>query len=245
MRLAILDFGSNVSVRNDKKAQGSMRVLLIEDDSDLAGVLIKGLSQAHLAVDWAASVAQAIEHLMVNEYDIACLDLTLPDGDGIDLCRRMRTDDSLQCVHRIIMLTARSTVSERVRGLDEGADDYLVKPFEFSELLARIRALSRRQDQRATVIEVEDLGIDVASFKVWRSNRQLSLTAREFSVLRYLAMHMSEVVSSEDLLEHCWDSNADSFTTSVRVILSRLRKKLGKPDLIQTIPGLGYRLGGS
>jgi len=233
MRLAILDFGSNVSVRNDKKAQGSMRVLLIEDDSDLAGVLIKGLSQAHLAVDWAASVAQAIEHLMVNEYDIACLDLTLPDGDGIDLCRRMRTDDSLQCVHRIIMLTARSTVSERVRGLDEGADDYLVKPFEFSELLARIRALSRRQDQRATVIEVEDLGIDVA------------MTAREFSVLRYLAMHMSEVVSSEDLLEHCWDSNADSFTTSVRVILSRLRKKLGKPDLIQTIPGLGYRLGGS
>lgn len=219
-----------------------MRVLLVEDDHDLARVLKKGLCQASMAVDWADSACSAIEYLSLNQYDIVCLDLTLPDGDGIDLCQRIRNDNSLQPAHRIIMLTARTTVSDRILGLDSGADDYLVKPFALSELLARIRALSRRQNQSSSTIEIEDLFIDLTSFKVWRNNREVVLTSKEFSVLRYLALHVSEVVSAEDLLEHCWDSQADSLTNSVKVILSRLRRKIGKPVLIKTIPGAGYRL---
>jgi len=222
-----------------------MRILLVEDDIDLASVLIKGLSQAQLAIDWAATAKQAIEHLIASEYDIVCLDLSLPDGDGIDLCQRMRSDKCLLNPNRIIMLTARDAVTERVRGLDAGADDYLVKPFDFSELLARIRALSRRQNQHSNIIEIEDLRIDLSGFRVWRGTSELTLTGREFSVLRYLSTHESEVVSAEQLLDHCWDSNTDSFSTSVRVILSRLRRKLGQPDLIKTIPSVGYRLGGN
>lgn len=141
------------------------------------------------------------------------------------------------------MLTARDAVADRVAGLDAGADDYLVKPFRMAELSARIRALARRDDQPAGPLIVGDVAVDVAAHTASRSGQALDLTGREFAVLRYFAMHAGEAVSTEDLLEHCWDANANEFTSSVRVILSRLRKKLGEPQMIETIKGVGYRLG--
>lgn len=226
-----------------------MRVLLVEDDDDLADVVLLGLRQEHLAVDRAANVAEASQHLQVTAYDVVCLDLGLPDGDGLELCRRLQTPtgpsdaEQLQRPGRLLILTARDDVHDRVAGLDAGADDYLVKPFKVAELAARIRALARRRDHGAGPMTVGDLVVDVAAHTVVRGGQPVALTGREFAVLRYFCMHMGEVVSAEDLIEHCWDANADGFSGSVRVILSRLRRKLGEPQLIHTIKGVGYRLG--
>lgn len=222
-----------------------MRVLLVEDDSDLAEVLLLGLRQEHLAVDHAATMHDATEQLVTTDYDIVCLDLGLPDGDGVELCRRLcgsSPDPDLRRPRRVLMLTARDAVADRVAGLDAGADDYLVKPVRMAELAARIRALTRRDEQSAGPITVGDLVVDLVAHTAERGGRSLELTGREFAVLRWFCLHVDEVVSAEDLLEHCWDSHADSFTGSVRVILSRLRKKLGEPPLIRTIKGVGYRL---
>lgn len=219
-----------------------MKILLVEDDSDLARVVAKGLRQAHFAVDTASTIAEAIEFLTVNQYDLACLDLNLPDGDGVALCQQLLTDAFLLRPRRMLMLTARDAVTERVRGLDAGADDYLVKPFDLDELLARVRALTRRSEQSGEVITFLDLEIDINKYRARRSHRDLQLSGREFSVLRYLVHRADDVVSTEELLEHCWDSQVDSLTVSVRVIMSRLRKKLGEPPVIHTIPSVGYRL---
>ena len=223
-----------------------MRVLLVEDDHDLAEAVVRGLRQEHLAVDRAASFHEATTCMSGTHYDVVCLDLGLPDGDGLDLCGRLRGPDpdrSLTRPDRLLVLTARDAVADRVAGLDAGADDYLVKPFTIAELAARIRALTRRQDQVAGPIEVDGLLLDPAAHSVRRDGRPVHLTSREFALLRYLVQHAGVVVSSEQLLEHCWDSNANAFTGSVRVILSRLRSKLGEPAVIHTIKGAGYRLG--
>lgn len=224
-----------------------MRVLLVEDDADLAEVVLLGLRQEHLAVDHAATVAEAIDLMLVTAYDIVCLDLGLPDGDGLDLCRRMQSTDQADAFilrpGRVLMLTARDAVTERVAGLDAGADDYLVKPFGMAELAARIRALSRREGGQGGPIRVGDLEVDVAAHTATRRGEPLGLTGREFAVLRYFCLNRGDLVSAEDLLEHCWDANADSLTSSVRVILSRLRRKLGEPALIHTVKGAGYRFG--
>lgn len=224
-----------------------MRVLLVEDDRDLAEVVLLGLRQHHFAVDHASTVAEAEDLLIVTAYDIVCLDLGLPDGDGLDLCRRLQSDQGgavpLIRPGRLLILTARDAVTDRVAGLDSGADDYLVKPFKIAELAARIRALSRRHDQVAGPIVIDDLEVDVVAHTVTRDGSALDLTSREFALLRYLAMHAGEVVSTESLIEHCWDANTNAFTSSARVILSRLRRKLGDPPVIQTIKGAGYRLG--
>ncbi len=223
-----------------------MRVLLIEDDADLAEVVVLGLRQEHLAVDHAATLAEATEHLITTSYDLVCLDLGLPDGDGLTLCRRLHGDSSvgqpLISPRRLLILTARDAVADRVAGLDAGADDYLVKPFTIAELAARIRAVSRRGEQPPGPITVGDLSVDVVTHTAARAGTALDLTAREFTVLRYLARRVGEVVSAEDLLEHCWDANADAFSGSGRVILSRLRAKLGDPPMIETVRGVGYRL---
>jgi DNA-binding response OmpR family regulator len=219
-----------------------MRVLLVEDDDDLAGLVVMGLRQEHLAVDHAGSVAAAESHLMATRYDVVCLDLGLPDGDGLDLCRRLQSaalSSGLTRPDRLLILTARDAVADRVAGLDAGADDYLVKPFTLAELAARIRALTRRRDQVPGPIEVDGLIVDPAAHAVHRHGRPVHLTSREFAVLRYFAQHPGLVISAEDLLEHCWDANADPFTGSVRVILSRLRSKLGEPPLIHTVKGAG------
>lgn len=223
-----------------------MRVLVVEDDADLAELVVIGLRKEHFAVDHGATLAEAEELLITTSYDVVCLDLGLPDGEGLDLCRRLRSsggDDYLIRPRRILVLTARDAVQHRVAGLDAGADDYLVKPFRMAELNARIRALSRRDEQPAGQLVVGDLSVDLVTHNVSRAGIELNLTGREFAVLRYFAMHAGDVVSTEDLLEHCWDANANEFTASVRVIISRIRKKLGEPGLINTIKGVGYRFG--
>lgn len=221
----------------------TVRVLLVEDDDGLAESLAIGLRREQLAVDRAGTFEAAVDHLVSTTYDVVCLDLGLPDGDGVDLCRLVHAGD-VRRPRRVLMLTARDAVTDRVRGLDAGADDYLVKPFAIAELTARIRALTRRGDTVAETITVGDITVDTTTHHAERSGRELGLTGREFAVLRYLCMHRGEVVSAEELLEHCWDAHADPFTGSVRVILSRLRQKLGEPPPITTVRGVGYRVEG-
>lgn len=220
-----------------------MRVLLVEDDRPLGDVLALGLRNETYAVDRVSDLAGALDACRLTEYDVACVDLGLPDGDGLELIRRLPTSEDHIRPHRIIVITARDSVEQRVAGLDAGADDYLVKPFAFSELTARVRAVTRRGDQHGSVMVHGDISVDVAAMTVIRSGVAVSLTAREFSILRYLLAHRGEVVSAERLLEHLWDQNADPFTSSVRVLMSRLRRKLGEPAVIETVVNAGYRIG--
>jgi DNA-binding response OmpR family regulator len=219
-----------------------MRILLLEDDADLVDVVALGLRNASYAVDIARTYAEADALLRSVAFDVACVDLGLPDGDGLDLIRRISSDAQLLAPRRVLVLTARDAVAQRVAGLDAGADDYLVKPFAFSELLARLRVLARRADQPGAVLRAGDVTLDEARHRAWRGDLELALTPREFSLLRYLMQHRGDVLSTERLLEHVWDANADPFTSSPRTILSRLRRKLGEPSPITTIPGVGYRL---
>ncbi|MER5302998.1 response regulator transcription factor [Streptomyces lasiicapitis] len=219
-----------------------MRILLIEDDPDLADVVALGLRNESYAVDMAATYAHAEELLRTTTYDVACFDLGLPDGDGLELIRRLARDPELRRPRRSLVLTARDAVADRVAGLDAGADDYLVKPFHFAELVARVRALSRRGESHGSTLRVGALTLDLAAHQAWRDGSELRLTAREFSLLRYFMHHPGDVLSAEDLLEHVWDEHANPFTASVRVILSRLRKKLGEPALIVTVTNVGYQL---
>ncbi len=218
-----------------------MRILLVEDDADLAEVTALGLRNEAYAVDVARTCADAEELLRTTGFDVACVDLGLPDGDGLDLVRRWSLDPDLRRPRRTLVLTARDAVDDRVAGLDAGADDYLVKPYAFSELAARLRALGRRGDQAGSVLRAGDVTVDEGARRAWRAGAELRLTPREFALLRYFVHHPGQVLSAEHLLEHVWDANADPFTTSVRVILSRLRRKLGDPPLVVTIPGAGYR----
>ncbi len=216
-----------------------MRLLVVEDEEDLVEALRVGLVRAGYAVDVAADALTAHEKLQVNSYDLVLLDLNLPGGDGFQLCRAVRaTGDGV----RIIMVTARDRLDDRVRGLDEGADDYLVKPFAFPELLARVRALLRRDTGGTSVLEVGLLRIDTARMEVSLGGRDLALTPKEYGVLHYLMTRPGHVVSSEELLEHVWDEHADPFTNTVRVTVGNLRRKLQAEGLIETVISRGYRL---
>jgi DNA-binding response OmpR family regulator len=221
-----------------------MRILLVEDDADLAAVTAMGLRNEAYAVDVARTCAEASELLATTEFDLACVDLGLPDGDGIDLVRAVATG-TVRRPGRVIVITARDAVADRVAGLDAGADDYLVKPYAFAELVARVRALARRSDgadgATGATLRVGDVVLDTAAHRAWRGDVELPLTSRELALLRYFLHPPGEVLSAERLLEHVWDSEADPFTTSVRVILSRLRRKLGDPPPITTVTGAGYR----
>ncbi len=227
-----------------------MRLLVVEDEEGLASALRVGLGRAGYAVDIALGVAEAEAKLAVEPYDLIVLDLTLPDGDGFELCRRVRRGEPAGAPAgrdvRILMLTARSGLADRVRGLDEGADDYLVKPFALAELLARVRALLRRDAGGGTaVLEVGDLLLDAARQDARRGGRPLALTRKEFGVLEYLMTRPGRVVSAEELLDHVWDENADPFTQTVRVTVGTLRRKLtldGEEPLLETMIGRGYRL---
>ena len=217
-----------------------MRILLVEDDPDLAAVLALGLRAAAYATDDAASCREAELHLVETSYDVVCLDLGLPDGDGLDLLRELGS--SLRRPRRLLVLTARDGVEDRVAGLDGGADDYLVKPVELAELLARLRALTRREGTHGTVLRVGEVAMDLGTQRATRAGRDLPLTARETALLHYSLHHPAQELSSEHLLEHVWDAHADPFTTTVRVILARVRRKLGDPPVIETVTGAGYRL---
>ena len=229
-----------------------MRILVVEDEADLADAIAMGLRREGYAVDVALDVAGAIDRLSVSSYDLITLDLSLPDGDGLDVARRLREDPMLapldgEPAPRVLMLTARDAVGERVVGLDQGADDYLVKPFAFGELSARVRSLLRRNAGRTgAVLRVGELELDTARFEATRRGRLLDLTAKEFALLRYFMAHVGDVLSQERLLEHVWDEHADPLTNTVRVTVGTLRRKLVRDDdaepPIETVIGAGYRL---
>ena len=225
-----------------------MRVLVVEDEVDLADAIARGLRREGYAVDVAYDGDQALDKSAVNAYDLVCLDLNLPGTDGIEVVRRLRNGGAADNGGgpRVIMLTARDRINDRVVGLDEGADDYLVKPFDFAELTARVRALLRRDAGRSgALLVVGDIELDSSRHQARRAGTRLALTPKEFALLRYFMSRPGQVLSQEDLLEHVWDENADPFTNTVRVTVMTLRRKLadaGPDQPIETVVGRGYRL---
>jgi len=218
---------------------GEMRVLVAEDEPALIEILLQGLRTQGLAVDAATDGAQALELLAINDYDVLVLDRDLPLVHGDDVCREVVAHGKT----RVLMLTAAGTIDDRVEGLNLGADDYLAKPFAFAELVARIQALGRRAHPAIPpVLNYRDLTLDAPRRTAIRAGRELPLTAKEFGVLEILLAAGGAVVSGEELLERVWDAHADPFTNTVRVTLSRLRRKLGEPELIDTVAGAGYRV---
>ena len=222
-----------------------MRLLVVEDDAKLARALERGLKREGYAVDIAETGDEALAQAIGNDYDAVVLDVMLPGKDGFSVCRAMRRNERWAPV---VMLTARDQVSDRIRGLDAGADDYLVKPFHFGELLARLRALIRRgPSERPPILEVGGLRIDPARRTVTQDDREVELTAREFALLHFLARHAGEVVTRERLLAHVWEDSDDSSTNVVDVYVGYLRKKLdegSKRRLIRTVRGVGFMLQG-
>ena len=220
-----------------------MRVLVVEDDRALGAVLRRGLAEDGHAVDLASTVAAAEKFLLVEEYDLVVLDLGLPDGDGTALCAKMRADGHSA---KVLMLTARDALSDKVGGLDAGADDYLTKPFAFPELSARVRALLRRPAESLTpILEIGEIRLDPAAHTVWRGAIVVPVTPKEFSLLHYLMQHRDEVVRRTTLLDHVWDANYDGLSNVVDVHIANLRRKLelpGADGVIETVRGVGYRL---
>ena len=222
-----------------------MRLLVVEDEPDLADVIARGLRRDGHAVDVANRSVDADIKLRSAGYDLIVLDWNLPDGSGLQLCRDLVSGDlpTLEGVRpRILMLTARDDVEDRVAGLDSGADDYLVKPFAFAELSARVRSLIRRDSDNDPVLVVGPLELDPARFVARREGEKLDLTAKEFALLHFFMANAGIVMSQEHLLEHVWDEMTDPMTNVVRVTVSNLRKKVGEPQLITTVPGRGYKL---
>jgi len=219
-----------------------MRILVVEDDEILATALATGLRREGMAVDVALDGTAALEHLAVNRYDVVVLDRDLPGVHGDDVCRALVADRSET---RVLMLTAARSVRERVEGLGLGADDYLPKPFDFAELVARIRALARRAAAPLPAsLEYGDLSLDPARRVAVRAGRRLPLTPKELALLECLLAADGRPVPAEELLERVWDEAADPFTSTVKTTIARLRAKLGDPPVIQTVRESGYCIGG-
>jgi DNA-binding response OmpR family regulator len=217
-----------------------MRVLVVEDERVLADAIATGLRREAMAVDVAYDGAAALEKTSYIDYDVIVLDRDLPKVHGDEVARRLVADRSAS---RIIMLTAAGDVDDKVEGLELGADDYLAKPFVFVELVARVRALGRRSaPPLPPVLERGGVRLDPGKRMVSRDGEEIALTKKEFAVLEELLRAEGAVVSQEDLLDKAWDENIDPFTNVVRVTMMTLRKKLGEPSIIETVPGVGYRL---
>jgi DNA-binding response OmpR family regulator len=218
---------------------GTMRVLVAEDHTTLADRIAEGLRDAGTAVDVVHDGAAALTEAGATAYDVIVLDRDLPVVHGDQVCRSLAATPGGP---RILMLTAAAGIDDRVYGLELGADDYLGKPFAFQELVARVRALGRRAPSAPPVVRRGDLVVDRARHRASRGGRALSLTRKEFGVLEMLVAADGAVVSAEELLEHVWDAHADPFSNIVSVTMTRLRRKLGPPPLIETVVGKGYRM---
>jgi DNA-binding response OmpR family regulator len=217
-----------------------LRVLVVEDDRELAEAVATGLRRSQMAVDIAYDGSSGIERALLTSYDVVVLDRDLPGLHGDEVCRQLVASASRS---RVLMLTASATIDERVEGLGLGADDYLPKPFAFAELVARVQALFRRSRPAIPPVLVHgDLELDSAKRQASRGGRPLPLGPKEFGVLELLLAVQGRVVSTEELLFGAWDEDADLFTTAVKVTISRLRRKLGDPPLIETVPRAGYRI---
>ena len=220
-----------------------MRALVVEDDAKMAALIRRGLTEEGYAADAAATGVDALWMAAAVPYDVILLDVMLPGLDGFQVCRRLRATGVRAPV---LMLTARDSVDDRVAGLDTGADDYLIKPFSFAELLARLRALARRGPvERATVLTAGTLRLDPASRRVWRGETEIPLSAKEFAVLETLMGRPGQVLSRLDLLEHAWDDAYENRSNVVDVYIRYLRDKIDRPfgaDSIETVRGAGYRL---
>jgi DNA-binding response OmpR family regulator len=227
-------------VLGDVGGDNPVRVLVIEDETNLADAIARGLRREGMAVDVAYDGSAGHEMAFVTRYDVVVLDRDLPGMPGDEICAALVKAEALT---RVLMLTASGSVADRVEGLQLGADDYLPKPFDFTELVARVRALGRRATPATPpVLAIADLVLDRSRHVVTRGGKPLDLTRKEFGLLEELLKASGGVVSTEELLERVWDANADPFTTTVRVTMMTLRKKLGDPALIETVVGSGYRL---
>ncbi|MFY9926926.1 MAG: response regulator transcription factor [Streptosporangiaceae bacterium] len=218
-----------------------MRVLVAEDVEDLATAIAAGLRREGMAVDVVLDGTAALDQLAVTGYDVVVLDRDLPGTHGDEVCRRLAAEQSHS---RVLMLTAASTIRDRVEGLGLGADDYLPKPFDFAELIARIRALGRRPaTSLPPVLRRGDLTLDPSRRVAFRAGNRVELSPKEFGLLEYLLAAGDRVVSSEELLERVWDEAADPFSTAVKQTMHRLRAKLGDPPVIRTVREGGYQIG--
>lgn len=223
---------------------GAVRILLVEDEPRAAQMLTKGLREASYAVDVVGDGTRAIYQAAITDYDAIILDVLLPLCDGLAVCREIRRDGS---VVPVLMLTARDEVGARIAGLDSGADDYLTKPFDFGELLARLRAVIRRGQRpvRPSIIEIGPLRLDTRARRAFRRGQPLVLTAREYALLEHLAMRAGEVVGRGSIAEHVWDTSYEAMSNAIDVCVQRLRRKIddpGSPSLIVTRRGEGYML---
>jgi two-component system copper resistance phosphate regulon response regulator CusR len=220
-----------------------MRLLLVEDDARIARFVSKGLRENSFAVDVAADGETALYQVSINDYDAIILDVMIPQKNGFEVCRKIRESEIRV---PILMLTARDAVEDRIEGLNLGADDYLTKPFDFGELLARIRALLRRgKELLQRKIQISDLEIDMQARRVWRDGCEIVLTTKEFALLEFLARNVERVVGREEISTHVWDENFDPFSNLIEVYINRLRRKIDLPNLkplLHTRRGAGYVL---
>lgn len=220
-----------------------MRILIVEDEQRIALAIKKGLEQERMAVDVVFDGDSGYRSALNGEYDLIILDLMLPGIDGLTVCQKLRDQ---QIVTPILMLTAKGEVEERVQGLNSGGDDYLVKPFSFEELVARVRALGRRpQEQLSPVLICDDLTLDTHTFKVERAGQPIILTPKEYSLLEYLMSNFNQTVTKSQIINHVWDDEADILPNTVEVFIKKIRRKVDEPfsrPLITTVRGFGYKI---
>jgi len=223
-----------------------MRILIIEDVNKIATSIKKGLEQESYAVDVALDGEEGFDLTTTEDYDLILLDLMLPKMDGMEICRRLRAE---KVATPILMLTAKGQLGDKVQGLNTGADDYLVKPFAFEELLARVKALIRRPKRNVgTVLTFSDLSLNTLTYEVFRGKKRIDLSKKEFALLEYLLLHSGKILSKDQIISHVWDYDADILPNTVEVYIGYLRHKIDKPfashpSLIQTVRGFGYKIG--
>lgn len=236
-------------LKGHSECNRTMRILIIEDEHKIANAIKKGLEQEAYSVDVAYDGESGFDLAATEDYDVIILDLLLPKMAGLEICQKLRKEENIHTP--IIMLTAKGQLDDKVNGLNAGADDYLVKPFAFAELLARIRALSRRPRQTLSPkLQVGDLTLDTLNFQVRRGNRVLNLSKKEFALLEYLMRHKEEILTKEQITNHVWDYEANILPNTVEVYIGYLRRKIDRPfknktPLIQTVRGFGYKIGKS